>query len=74
MAYALEWIPGSAVVGLVALVCLPHFVLIGLGVVLLAAAAALVGLAGAIVAAPYLLGRSVSRHRRASKGAGLSPT
>ena len=62
MNYALEWAPGTVVVGLVALLCLPQLVLIGLGVVLLAGAAALVvALAGAIVAVAYLLGRSVSR-------------
>ena len=69
MSYALEWMPGAAALGVVALMCVPSFVLIGLVLVLLAAVAALVTLAGTVVAAPYLLGRSIRRRRRAQSGA-----
>ena len=69
MSYALVWMPGAAVVGVVALMCVPAFVLIGLVLVLLAAGAALVALVGTVVAAPYLLGRSIRRRRRAQSGA-----
>jgi hypothetical protein len=60
MSYALEWIPGACVV-LVALLCAPPLVLIALGVLVLAALAALLALAGAIAATPYLLFRAVRR-------------
>jgi hypothetical protein len=70
VSYALEWTPGAAVVGLVALLCVPSLVLIGLVVVLLAALAALVALAGAIVATPDLLLRSLRRRRRGWSAAG----
>jgi hypothetical protein len=47
----------------------PGFVLLGLVVVPLAAAAALVAIAAAILAAPYLLVRSVRRARAARRRA-----
>jgi Flp pilus assembly protein TadB len=60
--YGLEWVPGAAAVGAVlALLIVPSFALIALVVVALAAVAAVVALAGAILAAPYLLVRTVRR-------------
>jgi hypothetical protein len=58
MSYSPEWIP-AGFVGLVALLCVPPLAMIAFGVILLGALAALVALAGAIVATPYLLFRSV---------------
>jgi hypothetical protein len=64
VSYAVEWIPGAALVGAVLLVLIvPSFALIGLVVVALGAVAALVALAGAILATPYLLVRHLRRHR-----------
>ena len=65
MSYRVEWMPFAVVMGLVTL----SFVFylgppIALVIVVVAAAAA-VALVGAVVAAPYLLGRSVLRRRRA---------
>jgi hypothetical protein len=61
--YGLEWIPGVGVLGAVlVLLIVPSFALIGLLVVALAAVAAVVALAGAIIASPYLLVRTVRRH------------
>jgi DNA-binding MarR family transcriptional regulator len=60
MSYSPEWILGASVV-LVALLCAPPLALIGFGVLLLAVLAALVALAGAIAATPYLLFRTVRR-------------
>jgi Flp pilus assembly protein TadB len=58
-AYGLEWTPGLVVLGaLLVLPFVPGLVLIGLVV---AALAGLVALAGAIVAAPYLLVRTLRR-------------
>jgi hypothetical protein len=65
MSYAIECLPAAAVVGLVAVLWVPSFALIGLGVILLLAVAAVVALAGAVVAAPYLLIRSLRRRGRA---------
>jgi hypothetical protein len=66
--YAFEWIPGPVFLGIVLLLLVvPSFALIGLVVMALAAVAALVALAGAILAMPYLLVRSL--RRRLSKGA-----
>jgi hypothetical protein len=60
--YGFEWTPGLVLVGLVVVLPLaPSFALIGVVVVALAAVAALVALAGAILASPYLLVRSVRR-------------
>jgi hypothetical protein len=61
MSFVVEWLPGASVVGLVAVVCVPHLGLIVLAVVLLAAAASLVALAGTDVAVPFLIGRVVWR-------------
>jgi hypothetical protein len=63
MSYAAEWIPAPVFLGAVLLpLIVPPFALIGLVVVALAALAALVALGGAVLAMPYLLGRSL--HRR----------
>jgi hypothetical protein len=60
--YGFEWTPGLVLVGAVLVLPLaPGFAMIGLVVVALAALAALVALAGAIVAAPYLLVRTLQR-------------
>ena len=60
MSYYVEWIPGLSVLGTVLiLLIVPGFALIGLAVVALGAVAALVALAGAVIAMPYLLVRSL---------------
>ena len=62
MSYGIEWIPGVALLGApLLLLIVPSFALIGLVVVALAAVAALVALAGAILATPYLLVRALRR-------------
>ena len=62
MKYGFEWTPGIVLLGLVIVLPLvPSFALIGLVVVALAAVAALVALAGAVLATPYLLVRTVRR-------------
>lgn len=62
MRYGFEWTPGIVLLGLVVVLPLvPGFALIGLVVVAVAAVAALVGLAGALLASPYLLLRTVRR-------------
>jgi hypothetical protein len=62
VSYYVEWIPGLALLGTVlVLLIVPPFALIGLMVVALAAVAALVALAGAVLATPYLLVRSLRR-------------
>jgi hypothetical protein len=62
VSYYVEWIPGLSVLGTVLiLLIVPSFALIGLAVVALAAVAALVALAGAVIAMPYLLVRSLRR-------------
>jgi hypothetical protein len=62
MSYGFEWIPGPVLLGTVlVLLLVPGFALIGLVVVALAAVAALVALAGAILAMPYLLARTLRR-------------
>jgi uncharacterized membrane protein YccC len=59
MSYAAEWLATPIVLGLVLLLLIvPPFALIGLVVVALAA---LVALAGAVLATPYLLVRSLRR-------------
>jgi hypothetical protein len=61
--YGFEWTPGLVLVGTVLVLPLvPSFALIGVVVLALAAVAALVALAGAILATPYLLVRSLRRH------------
>jgi hypothetical protein len=60
--YRFEWMPGLVLLGMVLVLPLaPSFALIGLVVVALAAVAALVALAGAVLAMPYLLVRSLRR-------------
>jgi hypothetical protein len=60
--YGFEWTPGLVLLGAVVVLPLaPSFAMIGLVVVALAAVAALVALAGAVLAMPYLLVRSVRR-------------
>jgi hypothetical protein len=62
MSYGFEWIPGLVVAGTVlVLLLVPGFALIGLAVLALAAVAALLALAGTILATPYLLARAVRR-------------
>ena len=77
MTYAFEWIPGPVGLGIVLLLLVvPSFAMIGLAVMALAAVAALVALAGAILAMPYLLVRSLRRRvsERASQAkAPLAP-
>jgi uncharacterized membrane protein YjgN (DUF898 family) len=60
--YGIEWTPGIVLLGLVLVLPLvPSFALIGVVVVALAAVAALVALAGAILATPYLVVRGLRR-------------
>ena len=62
MKYGFEWTPGVFLLGTVLVLPLvPSFALIGLVVVALASFAALVALAGAVLAMPYLLVRSLRR-------------
>ena len=62
MKYGFEWTPGIVLLGSVLILPLaPPFAMIGLVVVALAAVAALVALAGAVLATPYLLVRTVRR-------------
>lgn len=62
MKYGFEWTPGIVLVGAVLVLPLvPSFALIGVVVVALAAVVALVALAGAIIATPYLVVRSLRR-------------
>jgi hypothetical protein len=62
MRYGFEWTPGVVLLGMVVVLPLvPGFALIGLVVVALAAVAALVVLAGAVLAMPYLLVRTIRR-------------
>jgi positive regulator of sigma E activity len=62
MSYAIEW-AGPVVLGALLLpLIVPSFALIGLLVLALAAVAALVAVAGAVLATPYLLVRSLRRH------------
>ena len=65
MSYGFEWIPGTVLLAAVVLLPLaPAFAMIGLLVVALAAVAALIALAGAIVAMPFLVARTVHRRFR----------
>jgi hypothetical protein len=69
VSYSLEWIPGAAFLGAVLLLLVvPSFALIGLVVVALAAVAALVALAGAMLAMPYLLVHSLRRRLAKRRG------
>jgi hypothetical protein len=66
MSYRTEWIGTPIVLGAVLLpLIIPPFALIALCVVALAAVAAVVALAGAIVVAPFFLGRYVHRRLQA---------
>ena len=74
MSYGFEWIPAVAIVGAFVVLMVPAFALIGLVVVALAAVAALAALAGAIIASPYLLARTLHRRlaeRHQTTGASL---
>jgi membrane associated rhomboid family serine protease len=74
MSYGFEWIPAVVLVGVFVLLMVPAFALIGLVVVALAAVAALAALAGAILATPYLLVRTLRRRlaeRHQSTGGSL---
>jgi len=67
--YGFEWTPGLVLVGMVLILPLvPGFALIGVVVVALAAVAALVALAGAVLATPYLLVRSARRRLAERRG------
>jgi membrane protein implicated in regulation of membrane protease activity len=61
MSYGFEWMPAVVLVGAFVLLMVPAFAMIGLVVLALTAVAALVALAGAIVASPYLLARTLRR-------------
>ena len=62
MKYGIQWTPGLVLLGtVIVLPLVPGFALIGLVVVALIAVAALVALAEAVLAMPYLLVRSVRR-------------
>jgi positive regulator of sigma E activity len=61
MSYGFEWMPAVVLVGALVLLMVPAFALIGLVVVALATVVALAALAGAIVASPFLLVRTLRR-------------
>ena len=67
--YLLTWTPFAAIIAAIGILATPFLGWLVLMVVLLAALAALVALAGAIIASPYLLGRSVRRRWRERSGA-----
>lgn len=75
MSYAVEWIPGAVLLGTVlSLLIVPSVALIALGVVAVAAVMAVVALAGAMLAMPYRVVRSLRRllaKRRRLVSAGL---
>ena len=60
MSYSPEWILAGFVT-LIAFLCAPPLALLAFGVLVVAGLAALLALAAAIVASPYLLIRSVQR-------------
>ena len=63
MKYGFEWTPGLVLVGMVVILPLaPPFAMIAVAMLALAAVAAVVALAGAVLAAPYLLFRHLYRH------------
>ena len=71
MKYGFEWTPGLVLLGMVIVLPLaPSFAMIGLIVVALAALATLVALAGAVLAAPYLLGRFILGRLQARRAVG----
>jgi hypothetical protein len=62
MKYGFEWKPGLVLLGMVLVLPLaPPFALIGVAVLALAAVAAVVALAGAVLASPYLLAHLLRR-------------
>jgi hypothetical protein len=72
--YAVGWLPAAAVVGLVTLLSVPYVGwLIALVMVGTAVAASLAALAGALLAMPYLLVRTLRRRPRARGGARQHP-
>jgi hypothetical protein len=77
--YGFEWTPGLVLVGMaLVLPLVPSFALIGVVVAAVGAALALVALAGAILATPYLLVRTVrrrvaERHRSTEGSAPIAP-
>ena len=60
MSYGPEWILGTSVT-LVAFLCAPPLALVAFGLLALAMLAAILALAGAVVATPYLVVRSARR-------------
>lgn len=63
MKYGFEWTPGLVLVGMVVILPLaPPFAMIAVAILALCALAAVVALAGALLASPYLLFRSLRRH------------
>ena len=65
MSYAFEWLPGPVLLAsVIVFPFVPGLVLIGLVAV---AVAALVALAGAILATPYVLVRTLHQHRPARR-------
>jgi hypothetical protein len=69
MSYGLEWIPGPVLLGTVlVLPIVPSFAVILLLVVALATLAALIALAGVIIASPYLLVRTLRRRLAERQG------
>jgi hypothetical protein len=76
--YGIEWTPGLVLLGAVVVLPLaPPFAMIGLVVVALAAVAALLALAGAVLATPYLLVRTIRRRLAerdpSTEGSGAHP-
>jgi hypothetical protein len=64
MIYRVEWMPVAGVIGLVTLLFVPVLgLLVGLAIVMFAAMA-LVVLAGAVLATPFLIVRAVHRRQR----------
>ena len=61
MSYSFEWTPVLVFLGALLLLLVPGFALIAVILVALAAVAVLVALAGAILASPYLLVRTLRR-------------
>jgi hypothetical protein len=65
--YRMEWVPGTVLLALVVVLPLaPAFAMIGVLILALGALAAIVALAAAVVASPFLLARTV-RHRLAER-------
>jgi hypothetical protein len=61
--YRFEWIPGPFLLALVVILPLaPAFAMIAVVIAALAAVVAAIALAGAVMATPYLIVRTVRRH------------